>query len=818
VTGLRILVLRATRLVRHAPARSTATGLIVVVAVLVGSLWLSQSRGHAEALNSVSSQFGRADVRYDVSDHAATPIGQQTADVLETLPDESEVAVLQSFANLSARSEAAHTLVEVVQGPWSDPLLDGMVTLADGRLPRSGEVVVHPELAVSLGVDLGDRLVVHEPSVELEVVGLGTAGGWPRLLVAEGEFVLADDVAPGEVLGGPNAAVLATLPAGGPAPEVDVGTADVPQLVWPVERDDLGISAATSVSIVAVVLVFVGLSAGAAFAIGAARRRRSLGLLAANGATDDQLRLSAAAEALVVSVPAALLGVVTAVVVPALWVRWRLPGWDRLWQMVLPWPWAALLALAAVVASSVGTLAFSHPVAGATVPSLLDGRAPTRRSGSTGSSSRAWMVVVVLLALLVISPALGRVGMPGTAALGLVVWCAGAVVVVTVARRVLARHAVGRLVGRDLARRPLGAGAAVMVISVWTFGSVLATMTAGIGGDDAVEQTTAYVESGAPPERQFPLFTLQPPAAESLRHSSSPPTGEPTTLPGGLRRELDELGVTSQLATVGVFTGPCDVCPGDYRPTVMVLDSVDGLGLPAETETALRSGSVVIGIDLDGIEGSTVEGLPVTVAPLPLDANAAMLRQFGPGGSRLDDPVEALVGSTAGLSDAAVAKVANVLGDAGVELQSDDLRLHPVQDLGPFRSSSGRNWDGPLWAASALVLVFVTVAATVAYRREHREAAHVLWLLGAGPRVGRRLASLTAGTLATVGVLVGSTTAITAVTASWLARDDLAVRDVLEPSRLLGVVGLIVLVPVAASLLGRLLPPPRSVRTEVRPA
>jgi hypothetical protein len=91
-------------------------------------------------------------------------------------------------------------------------------------------------------------------------------------------------------------------------------------------------------------------------------------------------------------------------------------------------------------------------------------------------------------------------------------------------------------------------------------------------------------------------------------------------------------------------------------------------------------------------------------------------------------------------------------------------------------------------------------------------------VLGAGPDAGRQLAALTAGTIAVIGVLIGVTTAATVVAVTWLGRDDLDLADVLQTRRVLTVLAVVVLVPLAAVALGRLLPAPRSVRADVRPA
>ena len=256
------------------------------------------------------------------------------------------------------------------------------------------------------------------------------------------------------------------------------------------------------------------------------------------------------------------------------------------------------------------------------------------------------------------------------------------------ARWVLARHAVGRLVGRDLARRPLGTGAAVMVVTVWCFAAVVWALTAGIGGDDsadAAERSSVSTQVDSAPG----TVTIQPaPTAAVRQRSSVDPADDPGALSEQLREQLAALGLATQPATVGEFTGPCPVCPDGYRPTVMVLDSVDGLDLPAPTEAALRAGSAVTAFDMDGIDGATIGGLPVTVAPLPLAANAAMLAEFAPdGGTSLAAQTQVLVGSTDGLSDAAAADVVVELADAGVMVSSEDPGCSPSPPRRPTASA-----------------------------------------------------------------------------------------------------------------------------------
>lgn len=842
MTGLRILLLRAVRLVRRAPMRSFTTGLLVTIAVVVGTLVLAESHGHYLANQSVESQLGdRADVRYELygdgyfSDEGfiegVPAVDEQVDAVLTALPEGSDAVALDWIDNIGLGIVVRWDPMRVLQGPWDDPVLAGMTTLVDGRMPGPGEVVVPPSVAAANGVDLGDRLVLLEPPASLEVVGIGSTGNQPQLLVAQDEFVPTGSAAGGASFAG--ASVLASLPPGTLAPEVSLGDEPDASAIR-IDRDSWFTGpppTGVSTAVIVLTLVFVGLTAGAAFGIGAARRRRALGLLAANGATTRQLRLSAGAEALVVSVPAVVVGAVTAILLPPMWVQLRLPGWDRIWQVAVPLPWVAVLSVAAVAAAVLGTLAFSGSASRTPVPALLDARPSARRATPASVGRGGWWLPLAIVLLAVITlplPALLVATAQSSRApdrlLGLLVggiaWCGGVTTIVYIARWALGRHTIGRLVGRDLARRPMGTAAAVMVIALWSFGAGIVALTSGWGGNDVGEPISAPPAPPVPEQAATKgAVTIQPPASAAIRHRTSADV-DTRSLPDGLREELAELGLATQPATIGVFTGPCGVCPSGYRPSVMVLDSLDGLGLPAETEAALRSGSVVTEIELEGLDGSTIDGRRITVAPFPFNANAAMLREFATGETTLEDPVEALVGSVAGLSDTDAAGVVAAVAAVGLQMVSDDHRLRSITTA----EASGLGLTGPpdrtmwwWWAGSVAVVALVTLTATAAHRREHSEAAYVLGVLGAGPGANRRLAALTAGTIATIGVLIGTTTAVIIAVSYALLRTDLDFTPV-GPGSVLAVLGMVVAVPAAATLLGRLLPPARSIDAEVRPA
>jgi hypothetical protein len=84
-------------------------------------------------------------------------------------------AVLVHQASLRVRAAGdVHADVEARAFPADDPLMDGLADLVAGRFPTAeGEVALAPDLAGTLGVGVGDRLVIERPTrLSLAVVGL----------------------------------------------------------------------------------------------------------------------------------------------------------------------------------------------------------------------------------------------------------------------------------------------------------------------------------------------------------------------------------------------------------------------------------------------------------------------------------------------------------------------------------------------------------------------------------------------------------------------------------------------------------------------
>lgn len=491
--------------------------------------------------------------------------------------------------------------------------------------------------------------------------------------------------------------------------------------------------------------------------------------------------------------------------------------------------------------------------------------------GWLGLAMFAWVSLYAVVGLAgVVIASRTFVGVAASAAM-IVLWLVCAFAALRIVRLFLVRDPVGRLVDRDLRRRRIGSTATVLVVATWVFVAVGATATdwfrtgpvaqssvaddttssAGPASDPGPVSTTVVAGpttvAGTPTTAAGTPVTAPVPAASgtALLAPRDAPTGSsdnvgwntsgwviagaeqveqpelPTNGPGVSARivvELADHGLTTRPATVGRWTGTCTVCPDGFVPTVLVLDSAQALGLPQSTVELLESGAAVTSYAMDDVESQTVAGVPVRVGDVPVSVSAIILASAVRDGSQLTDTSPALVGDASDLDASESAAVNRIAADAGLAVDSRSVILNGSTYMAEGGAVAAAPSDWVVWPWLAF-LVLVTLVATAAHRREHTEAARVLSVLGAGPRAGRRLSSLTAGSLAGVGVALGLTASfvVLAVAAvrhatSAFADDREAVLDGLWTRQATWVLLAALAVPFVVALLARLIPPARSSR------
>lgn len=257
---------------------------------------------------------------------------------------------------------------------YTDPLAQGTVTQVDGRAPRTtDEVVATTVLLRTLGMKVGDRVQLTRPERTLTIVGTYRSYGG---FFGQQTFVgLPGTVLPelragtdGEALGNRTylvdtpqpmtwAQVLQLNERGVTAYSRYVVEHPPPRSEVPLYANSVD-SGGVDFAVIAAVALVVGLSvlevsllAGAAFAVGARRQSRALGLLAATGGTARQVRRVVLAQGLVLGAAGGAVGVAAGILAAYVAV----PVANRWSAVSVPPPDIRPLELAALVALGVTT-------------------------------------------------------------------------------------------------------------------------------------------------------------------------------------------------------------------------------------------------------------------------------------------------------------------------------------------------------------------------------------------------------------------------------------------------------------------------------
>ncbi len=390
-------------------------------------------------------EFEEPDIQSLAADVAAAEEWFETIDVIS-----------RRFEPVPGLFEPVELRAQDPNGPFSSPMLASV----EGRYPTSaGEVAVTDGVSEIFDVGIGSALQLEGDS-------------WTVVGLVENPSDLNDDFA------------LVASQAVPPESVTILVAADDDQLqsfrppsgssavagARPANEDVL---AAVGVLIVAtVVLSLVALVAAAGFVVIAQRRLRQVGMLAAIGATEKHLRLVTVANGAVIGASAAIIGTTLALlgwiwVVPSLEasVGHRIDRFDVPWWLI-----GTSMALSVVTATAAAWWP-ARVVARIPIVSALSGR-PPRPQRARRSAALAGPLLAVGAACLVLAgdPFDGWINvlliLAGTVALIFGVLSAGPLAIRALAGMATRSSVAVRLAMRDLARYQARSGAALAAISL----------------------------------------------------------------------------------------------------------------------------------------------------------------------------------------------------------------------------------------------------------------------------------------------------------------------------------------------------------------
>ena len=756
--------------------------LTVAVAAAVGGSAAAYNLAPAEG----DAEFGSA--------NQALEFEEPDVDALAT----DLVAAEEWFGTIDVISRRYHAvpgLFEPVElrtqdpeGPFSSPML----ALLEGRYPTPGsEVAVTDGVAEIFDIVTGDHLMVDGDS--WAVVGLVEN---PSNL--NDEFALIGSTQTGTpqsvtilVAGSDDQLQSFRAPSGASAIAVS----------RPGNEDVL---AGVGVLIVGtVVLALVSLVAAAGFVVIAQRRIRQLGMLAAIGATEKHLRLVMVANGAVIGAIAAIIGTALAIpgwvlVVPSLEgaVGHRIDLFDVPWWLI-----GASMLLAVVTATGAAWWP-ARTVARIPTVSALSGRPPrpqpARRSAIlTGPG----LIVGVACLILAGDPLDGWINV-ALILVGTVALILGVLSVSPLAIRALAgirtRSSVAvRLALRDLARYQARSGAALAAISLAVgiaAAIVIATSAAlyATAAEGNLSDSQMMIRIGETPDQGSlnPIPDLAPADVDRLG-----------TLVDGIAAALDRATVTPiDVAVAREFEGfgglPAvvlteEVEPGLNRiltflyvasPEILEHYEVDFKAIPADTEV-LTAETGELWFDPIGPELVTnSQQLDPGYTSLPGSfITPSALRQRGWEAAR----AAWLIESATPIAEDQLAEAQEMAVSTGATVEA---RSHQA-NLVALRTGA---------TAVGVLVALGILAMTVGLIRSEAEGdLRILSATGATSSIRRSLTAATAGSLALLGVLLGTAGAYVGFAAGYA--HDIAT---LLPVPLLHLLIIVIGLPVIATVAG----------------
>ena len=363
------------------------------------------------------------------------------------------VAIPGSIQTYDLRAQDPH-------GPFGQPML----SLVSGHYPEGpSQVAVTPGLASTFNLKVGD--VWHQGGTARRVTGIVQN---PQSLASE--FAL---VAPGQVKAPTQVTVLFDAP--GVRPSSIGPNVQTPHSVTasnPLNPTTIVLALAT-IGMLLIALVGVG-----GFTVLAQRRLRSLGMLGAQGASDQHIRLVVRANGVVVGVAGTVIGAVLGLIG---WLAYRpileSDAHHVIGVFALPWKVILPAMALAIVASYFAASRPARQITRTPIVTALSGRpAPPKRLHRTALPGIIFLAVA--FGLLTYSGASSNGGGTGELVLGLVALVVALILLAPFCLTALARlgrHApiAVRLALRDLARYRARSGSALAAISLGVLIAVL---------------------------------------------------------------------------------------------------------------------------------------------------------------------------------------------------------------------------------------------------------------------------------------------------------------------------------------------------------
>jgi putative ABC transport system permease protein len=515
VTATRLALRIALREIKRCKGRSAAAVLLIMVPVLaLGYLAVTYDMFTLSAAERYTQRYGAADAaltwRYAgpiEQDWSAVEVSAEDADLLgepktaaqlaQVLPPGSRVTPMDR-GDVTLRTAAGIGQLPGFALDAADPLTAGLVRVRRGTPPRGEhEMAVTTAAARRLGVPLGGT--VHSGR---------SAGAWQVTAIVEfpadlGEIILfpAEQLPADADRTDPTTWLAATGTAVTWARVHDLnrrGIVVAAQVVYGHGRPAQTVDVAGIGALVAAAgVVEVMLLAGPAFAIGARRRRRELGLIAVHGGTGGHLYRIVLADGVLLGAVAAVVGVLVAVAAAFLtrplietYVVGQRAGGYRVFPLAL--------------AGAAGTAVLSGVLA-AFLPAVAAARiSPIAALGGARSAARGsrfgWLIGLLATAAGLLLGAHGATRLDRKALVGGVLLAQAGLILLAPAVVDLAARAGRRLplplrmAVRDAGRNRLTAAPAICAVMA----SVAGTVVAGVLLASGRAQTEAAYHAGLP--------------------------------------------------------------------------------------------------------------------------------------------------------------------------------------------------------------------------------------------------------------------------------------------------------------------------------